>query len=325
LAEVLGDPTLVRPTSPGPSDFHSDRVSAIAEAWLRFNRGYSQLKDTHFQKYARRLGEEMAPSQDSARLPTYVLPPYVVAADTADPWWRVSAAFWNASRAAAGSENLVRVVATTDAASLARLVLDCEEENVAVWVSGLDEFSATPSGRRALRDYGRSIRQTAESGRRLFALYGGFFSVLMSASGLRGSSHGIGYGEAREWLELPRSGPAPARYYLPLAHRYVSQDLASILWEQARELAECVCSECRTNNPALLSYQSLMKHSVYCRRSEIDTWVGLTSTEQVERLRRAYRSFEDLVSGLDAPRSLQRQADNCYQHLNGWIDVLARP
>src|SRR5207244_3121757 len=120
-------------------------------------------------------------------------------------------------------------------------------------------------------------------GQNLFGLYGGFFSVLLAGIGLDGSCHGIGYGEYRHWPELPRSGPPPARYYLPRVHRYVSQDLAYELWRRNESLTACHCAICN-GGPPLLDYHDLMKHSVLVRQSEIDSWSDLRMTDAAERL-----------------------------------------
>lgn len=323
LAEVLGDPDLVSvERDPRPESFTKDRVESIARAWVAFNRGYSKVKEEHFKKYAQRLGEEVV-AKELIRRPDHVLPPYLMARSVADPWWQVSIDLWEATKRAAKDEHLVRVVAARNSSDLGELGLACGEDELTIWASGLDELDVSSEGQRALTAYGRSISELSATGHQTFALYGGFFSVMMSALGLRGSSHGIGYGEARVWLELPTSGPPPARYYLAEAHRYVSQDLAAVLWQQARELIECDCTECQGRNPALLEYQSLMKHSVHCRHKEIEDWGSLPVSQQAARLRDAAKTFRRAMADLDVPRALQRQADNSYAHLSGWAHVVA--
>lgn len=323
LAEVLGDPGLVSvERDPQPEWFTRDRIESIAEAWIAFNRGYSKVKEEHFKKYAQRLGEEVV-LKELIRRPDQVLPPYLMAGGIADAWWHVSVDLWEATKRAATDEHLVRVVAARSSRDLRELGLACDEGELTIWASGLDELDVSIEGQHALIAYRQSIRDLSATGHQTFALYGGFFSVLMSAFGLRGSSHGIGYGEARVWLELPTSGPPPARYYLAEAHRYVSQDLAAILWQQARDLIECDCVECEGRNPALLEYQSLMKHSVHCRHKEIEDWGTLPASQQAARLRDAARTFREAIVNLDVPRALQRQADNSYAHLSAWGQIVA--
>jgi hypothetical protein len=321
LADALGDSTLVNDLNdPEPESFTPERVQSIAVAWLRFNGGYTKLKHEHFEKYAKRLGEDI--SRRPVRLPDYVLPPYTVASGTDDPWWEVAELLWDASRSAATSEHLVRVVAAQEPLALGDLGLDCEEQELVIWASGLDELNMSTAGRLDLIAYGESIRRLSRSGRSSFALYGGFFSVLMRSMGLTGSSHGVGYGESRAWLELPQSGPPPPRYYFGEAHRYISQDLAAVLWREAREVVECHCVECEGRNPALLSYQSLMKHSVHCRQREIDSWADIPIVDKASLLEQSRARLAEAIGDLNLPRALQRQADNSYAHLSMWRDVL---
>ena len=124
------------------------------------------------------------------------------------------------------SDRCVQVLAAKDTGALADL-LPVGSARAAIWVSRLSELTSHPY---ALAEYASAIQSATDQGKELFALYGGFFSVLLSCAGLGGSNHGIGFGEHRDWVQLPQSGPPPARYYLPQVHRYVSQEFAYQLW-----------------------------------------------------------------------------------------------
>jgi len=327
LAAIFGSPELIsRDTLPSPETFTQAGIDRVARNWLAFNSGYTEVSSKHFSKYAERLGEEVVPEARSG--PEYVLPPYVIAGSGSDDWWAVSTRLWESSVRQSGdyglASQLVRVVAATNAEALGVLLRDCEQDHLAIWVNALDELDTGASARKELLDYGRAIQGAFLAGKKLFALYGGFFSVLLSIFGLRGSSHGIGYGEARDWVELPQSGPPPARYYLPKAHRYVGQDLAALLYRDRRshQLAICDCEECEGQNPAELDYQGLMRHSVRCRQREIIDWTARLASEATIRLREDARVFENVIADMDIPRPLRRQADQCYTHLPGWADVI---
>lgn len=325
LAAILGDPNLIsRSTAPEAEDFDATRCEGIAQHWLDFNRGYTTVSSKHFNKYAERLGESIVP--DDTQGPERILAPYTMATSTRDAWWSAAQRLWQAHVSlASGTDQLdllLRVVAAQHAPALSDLLADTPEAEVAVWVDGLDELDASDGGLRELAAYRDAITAASERGQSLFALYGGFFSVLMSSFGLRGASHGIGYGEARTWRELPQSGPPPARYYLPKAHRYISQDLALYLWREARELVECRCGECNGGTPAALDYHGLMRHSVRCRQAEIDVWSLLPASTAAQHLVAAAAEFETELEWLDLPRNLKRQADACHAHLRGWAAVL---
>jgi hypothetical protein len=225
LADLLGDPDLVRLTDPVPEDFPDARLRRVAENWVTFNTEYGLTSSEKFDKYAARLGEEIRPSE--AQGPEVVLAPYFVCDGRGDPWWDLSARLFEYTHDACSGRSCVRVICVRHSRVLEDLLDDIDSgEQLAIWVSGLDEHHAEPQD---LAAYRQALASAQRSGQETFALYGGFFSVLLGTVGLCGSAHGIGFSESRNWRELPESGAPPARYYLPQFHRYVSQDLAQQL------------------------------------------------------------------------------------------------
>jgi hypothetical protein len=321
LAKCLGDEDLVQSSNPDPVSFDEGRVRNIAANWIEFNGGYNSVSNKAFAKYAERLGEVVVAEDSSG--PENVLPPYFVANGPDDPWWDVSVRLWQASLAQTEKKNLVRVVAAQSAAALGPLLSDIADDYAAIWVSDLNELDVSFLGLEALVDYGKAIKSASDRSN-LFALYGGFFSVLLGQFGLSGSSHGIGYGESRNWVELPSSGPPPARYYLPRAHRYISQDLALLFWRNNRDLVVCACEECQSGSPARLDYQGLMRHSVRCRQLEINTWGPMATLDAANHLENDARAFEAAIGEMDIPRKLRAQADRSFVHLDGWARSVRR-
>jgi hypothetical protein len=323
LAGLFGDPDLVQPEAPiAPEAYTDGAIDALVGHWLSFNRGFTELAIKKFDKYAQRLNEPILPENKHG--PTWIIPPYFTALNNDDRWWPVSERFWRSAQAQARQgENLVRAVATDSAALLDGLLRQCNETELAIWVSRLDEAPEERFGLEDLRHYGEAIMAAASDGKNLFALYGGFFSVLLGNFGLAGSSHGIGYGEARAWLELPQSGPPPARYYLPHAHRYVSLDLALLFWQERRQLAECHCAVCGGQSPAYLDYHGLMQHSVLCRTQEIRQWFGLPPDQIVFDLGHEAEMFEAAIEAMDIPYPLRKPADRCPRVLRAWAQVIS--
>jgi hypothetical protein len=318
LASLMGEPSLVHADSPDPSEFTPEQIGSICRNWLDFNRGYRGIAGDKFAKYAKRLGQDV--DRDDSRSPVVVLAPYFVATGPTDPWWELSARFFEISRELAdGEADVVRVVASTSAAGLDQLLSTVDDSRAAVWLSGLDELDATSD---ELELYARALNSSAARDTDLFALYGGFYSVLMSAFGLGGSSHGIGYGESRSWVELPESGPPPQRYYLPQLHRYVQPDEATRLYFADRQLAECSCAECGTDPPVAMEYHSLMKHSVRCRSAEIDSWCGLSPDEMASRLEHEYTVFRQILHRCDLADVAITRAERRAAHIPTWVDAL---
>jgi hypothetical protein len=315
LAELLGDPGLVQPNGPVPADFPPDRTDRLARAWVDFNHGYSTATLSKFDKYAERLGEPVEP--ETVKDPAYVLALYLIASGATDPWWEVSRRIFDQS--CAHDADVVRVIAAAEARHLAPLLTEVDDERVVVWVSGVEELML-PAGELAI--YAQAIRDAAARGQELFALYGGFFHVLLGGVGLRGASHGIGYGEYRIWRELPQSGPPPSRYYLRRVHRYVSQEFAYQLYLRDRSLVECQCAECNGEPPIALDYHALMRHSVRVRAEEISDWSAYDPGSAADRLEAEHDAFKLGVGATRLPPFLVQQAERSYEHLPRWIEAL---
>ena len=184
-----------------------------------------------------------------------------------------------------------------------------------VWVSQLNELTASA---QQLSDYGLAICELRDSNRRSFALYGGFFSVILSAVGLGGASHGIGYGEARNWRELPQSGPPPSRYYLGTVHRYVSRDDAHQLWLHNRRLV----GDGSDPPPINLQYHDLMLHSVQVRSEEITNYSKLDLQSSINRLRNEQQTFLHHLNCNSPSRIVHRIGTRTVEHLETWLMAL---
>jgi hypothetical protein len=315
LAELLMDPALVTAAPPVADDFTEDRLDRIARQWAEFNQVYDTQQSAKFDKYARLLDEPVAPT--NAQGPSLILAPYFIARSPDDPWWHHSVRLVELTREHAQLE-VIRVVACEEPRNLAALLEAVPDERVAVWVSDLDEIGTAAS---ALASYGLAVAGAHRRGTRSFALYGGFFALMLSGVGLGGASHGIGYGEYRAWLELPQSGPPPARYYLPRTHRYIGQDLAFAMWSASPDLTRCACRICQRGAPPD-NYHDLMQHSVLARAEEIRAWAGLTPGDAAERLAHEHDAFERDVHAAALPRPLRGPANRSFEHLPRWVAAL---
>jgi hypothetical protein len=320
LAEIFGDAALVQTgTRPEADQFPNDRLRNIAEHWVAFNKTYGQTSMASFDKYAKRLGEEV-PMASNVSSPEAILAPYFVADGIGDPWWERSKRMFDETLQAGDGTTCIRVVAAEDVRALGELLPDIEDRNVVVWVSGLDEYEAPAD---ALASYRHFIGAANSRGQRLFALYGGFFSVLQASTGLDGAAHGVGFSEHRQWRELPKSGAAPARFYMRRWHRYVPQDFAETLWVQDRSLCECPCSHCHGRSPNQMTYHDLMKHSVWCRQEEIDEWSTQPSSDAARALTQEWEASSETLSSLMLPPGVQGRGLRFIEHLPRWASALA--
>ena len=317
LADACGDPSLVTSTAPRPEDFTPERIELIARSWADFNGTYRTAAGGKFEKYARRLGQPLEAS--NSKNPAFVLAPYFAASSVSDPWWAVSKRLYTATAKVVSAPACIRVVAAQHVSALSELLQDVSEERLAIWTSGLEELKAPVA---ELIQYAEAIRAGSERGAKTFALYGGFFSVLLGNLGLSGSSHGVGYGEYRNWVELPASGPPPARYYLPRVHRYVQPDEALRLYQADTRLAACSCEECNGEAPILLDYHGLMRHSVRCRAREIAEWSGLDRPTIASRLDEEATTFLNLLENSGLADFVVARSRKLAEHLPRWAAAL---
>lgn len=319
LATLLGIPsTLFGGTPPLPSFFDDQVLANMLRSWVSFNTNYSTIQHRKLDKYAKRLGETLETS--AAIGPDAILVPYFIASSTSDPWWEVSTRLWRLAQEFGGQTELVRVVATSDSDQLGAMLAQAETTNAVVWVSPLDELDLNSEYK--LKTYAETVNSHSALGKSAFALYGGYFAVMMTKTGLGGFSHGIGFGESRDWIELPQSGPPPARYYVPRLHRYVGVDLADIWWETDRDLVACPCVECLDTRPSLLSYHSLMKHSVHCRHAEFQTARDGSLSDMLDALEQAALDFREWVESASVPRAIKNRTGNSIGHLTMWARAL---
>jgi hypothetical protein len=318
LAELFGDLDLISESDPDPEDFGDTRLAELAQHWIDFNAGYGQAASEKFDKYAQRLGAPVVRRED-AQGPEALLAPYFVARNAADRWWERSMQLFEATRSRSSGQ-CIRVVATDAVDSLASLLDQVPEEQVAIWVSGLDEYRASAAD---LATYRKTIAAAAAEGKRLFALYGGFFSVLLRSEGLVGCAHGVGFSEHRVWRELPQTGAPPARYYAGRFHRFINQDLAQQLWLQAPDLLNCQCESCDGRPPIALDYHDLMKHSVLCRSAEIAAWQNLANSATAsEVIAGEQAAIADAVEHMTLPPAARNRAIESAEHLLRWAAAL---
>jgi len=91
-----------------------------------------------------------------------------------------------------------------------------------LWFSKLNEDELTGNGQpEALGTLAglKSIVETLSGRMDVFNMHGGFFSLALSKYGLKGISHGVGYGEQKDVVPVVGQGIPLVRYYLPPLHR----------------------------------------------------------------------------------------------------------
>lgn len=83
----------------------------------------------------------------------------------------------------------------------------------AVWL-WFSKFSEDAAATVQLRTYRELVEKLTTQGD-VFSLHGGFFSLALSRVGLRGISHGVGYGEQKDVMPVIGQSTPTVRYYVP--------------------------------------------------------------------------------------------------------------
>lgn len=321
LARVLGvESEFTKHGMIPPHVWTKEYCESVAKAWVSFNSDYTRIAPKQFDKYARRLGRKL-PLAD-AQLPRWVLPPYLMHTSHFDPS-KINDRLWAASVAAVGGDRsrLRRVVAATSASNLQQDAVAAGEKEIVVWMDNLDEVDQNNEER--LASYALSISNLNKLGIKPFALYGGYFAVALSTVGLHGASHGVGFSEHRNHIELKTSGGAPARFYVQRLHRYLPIDIASELWRQNSGLVVSYYPGYVDRDPGEYTYHDLMKHSVRARADEVRRVSGLLPNDVAISLNNAFKDFQTEFGRVTISPPVARRVQASIMHLPMWARALA--
>lgn len=164
--------------------------------------------------------EELREFVDDFSGPSAVFAPYFYVEPTrTTAWLDANLAL---ARAAAGISPSVPTHAVlcadvshlSDKAFIARVESELPNTGVTgvwFWFSGFFEEKAAIEELRAYRNLVEALSNKLQ----VYAMHGGFFSLALSKWGMRGISHGIGYGEQKDVVPVIGQSTPTVRYYLP--------------------------------------------------------------------------------------------------------------
>jgi hypothetical protein len=303
---LMGDPEERRSVTFSREVYTDQAIQELVEGVISFQRDYGgrapEIAD-RLARYRQLLAEALHTPMTSeavreARGPNFVLAPYFAVDSMSDPWWEVSLGVWEACGGVDDPTGISPVVAVGDAELLSSVLEHAPKdmaETCFFWITGFNERTASEQELSALT---RAVTTNAE-GRSLINLYGGFFSVCLGYSGLWGFNNGLGYSESRDWPELPSTGAAPPRYYLPELHLFVSPAVAQLIVDADPEFA-CPCPVCNREQEngrislVSLSYHDLKRHFVLARHREIQLVASAAADAIAARLDDFVERFDNL-------------------------------
>lgn len=291
-----------------PEVYTPDVIEEMVSKLIGAQRQYGEASGEVTKKMSRyrrllatAMNTELEPLGD-VRSPSFILAPYFVARDTNDPWFEKNQRIWQASLALDSPDEVSPVIATMSVDELPRQVQSVPaglSSTIFVWVSGFDEHQVTVAELAAM---GGFIEEASED-LQVVNMYGGFFSICLGRLGLWGMNNGLGYSESRDWPQLPATGAAPPRYYIPRLHSYYPPRLAQLVMDTSEDYW-CTCEVCQDRvvgdmiSIVDLSYHDVKKHFALTRGWELD----FTSGRDVDTLATHLRDEFDRFQTDIAPR-----------------------
>lgn len=243
----------------GTGKLDDSLISKICEAVLNCQKNKCVVT-ADFSKYERILKKGIVPHSVK---PTFLVAPYFYAQQHGGEWYAISLRFAEKARELKDESQLYPVICFSsdilfDEPQISSIVQDYEGfDGYLIWVDGLDEKNVSTyelKGMKAL------ISKLAAYGKPIYSLYGGYLCDLLGKFGLSGYCSGICYGESRSVDTV--GGGAGNRYYVPIAHLKISEDLANAFFSASSRNRSLLCS-CPTCSEMCNALPSSLDSSEY--------------------------------------------------------------
>lgn len=170
------------------------------------------------------LDEEFAKASEHVPKPAAILTPYFyLGSGDWEPWFDLIPRFARGT-VSLGYDIPVHSVVCADESHLydsgfiERLLEDIPLTGVSgvwLWFSRLNEHNADMEQLEALRHIVEELSNSVE----VFNMHGGFYSLALCQYGMKGISHGIGYGEQKDVVPVQGQSTPTVRYYLPAVYK----------------------------------------------------------------------------------------------------------
>lgn len=233
------------------------------------------------------------------------------------------------------------------------IVTKYSEQNVSGYLVWVDNYIEHDEPSESLVKYSEILKTLKSGDKKVNALYGGYFSVLLGHKDiaiLDGVAHGLEYGEAR--AVVPVGGGIPrAKFYLPKLHKRVDfPDMVEFLKEKEIDTKEkyhqeiCDCSTCREvirSNDVLTEFTNAFGQtkSTTIKRGDSIVTLSFSTKETKDLSLRHYlaskkiefgslenKNIAELIQELkDVSEEYQKYFDASYTaHLDEWAEALSK-
>jgi len=321
MATVFGGPfsehALARALT--PEDFEDDDViDELVRNCLNFQRRFRTSEDDQrkLNKYKKMLGLKALGELGD---PQFLIPPYFQFSEIGDEWHEVAA------------RCIASAVAQEDAIPIQPVMHFSQWEGEAEWRPCLAElkdqgieavwfypndFHEHNADVAHLTSYLQVVALAAEMKIKPYALFGGYYAIVLSYFGLKGFGNGIGYGEWRD-SGYHRGGSASTRVYILKLHRFIDAPAAQALIDQDPEYfgedTDILANYVQSNQPLDdMSQEEALDHFMECRKLEVDFVMENDLATASGELRETLKRLDEM------PLERERYGDS----LETWADVL---
>jgi hypothetical protein len=291
--------------------------------------------------------EELREFSDRVPGPAAVFAPYFYIEPTStSAWLDANLVLAKAASGLAGSTPVHVVICADadhllDATFVNRLVRDLPTAGVSgawLWFSRFYEESASLDHLIAYRNLVARLSASIE----VYALHGGFLSLALAKRGMRGVSHGVGYGEQKDVVPVIGQSTPTVRYYLPALARRLGVpeierafDALGIMTARDFHAKVCDCAMCKgvvDSSPRQFSAFGEMQRSRPAARRSAQTPAAAKRCRfhfLLSRIRErddvGRMTVDDLIGRLKASLETwgqQRSLRESSGHLDRWATVL---
>lgn len=300
----------------------------ICKQVLKFQKEYIGEVSKPLSKYFKILDrEEIKPNG-----PLFLVPPYFYVESIEDNWYEINLELAKSSLKFKDSYKIYPVIFISqdmleDKESIDIIIEDYKNfEGCLVWVSGFNEMKASIE---VLNGFLSLISGLSQDGKKVYSLYGGYFSALVSKFGLTGFSNGICYGESKN-VDMSGGGAPPIRFYVhQIKSKAMEADSRDFFTEFEDEDIQCKCDVCKKikitsgdkpydffdsirENPKLAK-----EHFMACRKIELDEIETTNINNLIDKLDNTYNYFQFELNSY-----LYRNLDA--SHLKKWVSTIRK-
>ena len=280
MADIFGEPFVSKGLKNriDPSDLAEASVKKnLTEKCIEFQMDFRTREEDvrKLNKYKKLLDIS---TLENLGVPQFVIPPYFLFETIGDSWFNINCDCIRISNDMNTGIPIQPVFHFKDwpAIKTWNAVIDFLKDLkvISFWLYP-DFYKEHEVSRKSLVSYREIVETIASQGLRPYALFGGYYAILMSYFGLCGFGNGIGYGEWRS-SNYHRGGTAINRIYIPKLHRYLDAPTAQHIIDKdtayfssgSSFLSKCVSSGKKLTD-SNISLSECLNHFMECRYAEL--------------------------------------------------------